>query len=254
MTRERPVDPEEARLAALLRSVEAGAARWTARAWRTSNKLPLRPLPIPARRAATHSANLQTLYEYFHASRNRRGVGRGGRGDRMAAALVGRHGHARRAILASAGKPSCGANAAFASRQGWPHCRRMDSPAGTGALGGSPQRYQIAAGSRLWKIDEANNTVAASDSPLVPHRRATSGLVEAARLDVQDAGALLDAQPLERTNYEGRECLVYRVLLPAQRGDVNLEAFVDAQTKELAALVAWPADGARETASRLWRS
>src|SRR6266403_69768 len=79
----------------------------------------------------------------------------------------------------------------------------------------SPQRYRIAAGSRLWKIDEAANTAVAGDSPwfIDPQRQVDLlGLLE---VGVTESGPLLTARPVERAEYDAHDCYVYRVDLPA---------------------------------------
>jgi len=89
----------------------------------------------------------------------------------------------------------------------------------------SPQRYQIAAGSRLWKVDEVENTVAESDSPwfVSPDRQIDLlGLLE---VGVTDAAPLLVARPYQRTIYDGRDCFAYQVDLPGERGRIQIDAF-----------------------------
>ena len=109
----------------------------------------------------------------------------------------------------------------------------------------SPQRYQIAAGSRLWKIDESENTAVEMDSPwfLSPQRQVDLlGLLE---LGVKDASALLTAEPVERVARDGRDCFVYRVELPAERGPLEIEALADAANLRLLEIVAWGAGDRR---------
>jgi len=62
----------------------------------------------------------------------------------------------------------------------------------------TPHQYEIAAGSRLWKIDEAANTVTEGDSPwfLDPQQQVDLlGLLDAG---IKDASKLLVAKPNER--------------------------------------------------------
>ena len=56
----------------------------------------------------------------------------------------------------------------------------------------SPQRYQIAAGSRLWKIDEVENTAVESDSPWFLAPQQQIDLIGLLDLGVTDASKLLD--------------------------------------------------------------
>ena len=62
----------------------------------------------------------------------------------------------------------------------------------------SPQRYQIAAGSRLWKIDEAANTAVESDSPWFLGPKQQIDLLGLLDIGVSDASRLLDARPVEQ--------------------------------------------------------
>jgi len=104
----------------------------------------------------------------------------------------------------------------------------------------SPRQYRIAAGSRLWKIDEAANTIAASDSPWFLNAQQQVDLLGLLDVGVKDATALLDARPKERSTYDGRECFVYRVDLPARDGFVAIEAFADVRDNQLVGIAAWP--------------
>lgn len=102
----------------------------------------------------------------------------------------------------------------------------------------SPQRYQIAAGSRLWKVDEVENTVAESDSPwfVSPDRQIDLlGLLE---VGVTDAAPLLIARPYQRTTYNGRDCFAYQVDLPGERGRIHIDAFADAVSNQLVGIIA----------------
>lgn len=102
----------------------------------------------------------------------------------------------------------------------------------------SPQRYQIASGSRWWKIDETENTVVEGNSPwfLSPDRQVDLlGLLD---VGVQDASPLLVAKPFQRTTFGGRDCFAYRVDVPAQRGKLQIEAFADASNRQLVGIIA----------------
>ena len=113
----------------------------------------------------------------------------------------------------------------------------------------SPQQYRIAQGSRLWKIDETANTAAPGDSPWFidpQHQIDLLGLLE---VGVKDAGPLLTAEPAERTDYADRKCVVYRADLPTADRKLRIEAFVDANSNELVAIIANPVDGPRRSAA-----
>jgi tetratricopeptide (TPR) repeat protein len=110
----------------------------------------------------------------------------------------------------------------------------------------SPQRYQISAGSRLWKIDEADNSVAEGDSAwfLSPEKQVDLlGLLE---LGVADASPLLVAQPFERAQFHGHDCYAYRVDLPSERGRIHIDAFADVANLQLVGIVARDVAGPRE--------
>jgi hypothetical protein len=112
----------------------------------------------------------------------------------------------------------------------------------------SPQKYRIAAGSRLWEIDERENKAIETDSPWFLEADRQVDLLGLLHVGVRDAQPLLDARPVEQVRYAGRDCLVYRVELPTSDRRIELEAFADAATKQLAALVAWPAGERRRGA------
>ncbi len=103
----------------------------------------------------------------------------------------------------------------------------------------SPQRYQIAAGSRLWKIDETANTRVESDSPWFLGPQQQIDLISLLDVDVTDASGLLEARPVEQVKRDGRDCLVYRLALPSDNGHVDIEATADAESLQLIEILAW---------------
>ncbi|HEY4261235.1 MAG TPA: VIT domain-containing protein, partial [Schlesneria sp.] len=102
----------------------------------------------------------------------------------------------------------------------------------------SPQRYQIAAGSRWWKIDEAENTVSEGDSPWFLSPDKQIDLLRLLEVGVKDATPLLVARPYQRTTYGGRDCYAYRVDLPGEQGRVHVEAFADVTNNQLVGITA----------------
>ncbi len=102
----------------------------------------------------------------------------------------------------------------------------------------TPQRYEIAAGSRLWKIDEQANTVTTGDSPWFISPTKQIDLLGLLDVGVKEASPLLMARPVERAPFDGRDCFVYRVELPTDRGQVQIEAMADAKSKQLVEIVA----------------
>ena len=103
----------------------------------------------------------------------------------------------------------------------------------------SPQRYQIAAGSRLWKIDEAENTAVESDSPWFLGPQQQIDLLGLLDVGVSDAARLLNARPVEQAERDGRDCLVYRVALPTGSGNLDIVASADAKSLQLVEILAW---------------
>jgi hypothetical protein len=102
----------------------------------------------------------------------------------------------------------------------------------------SPQRYQIAAGSRWWKIDEAENTVSEGDSPWFLSLDKQIDLLKLLEVGVKDATPLLVARPYQRTTYGGRDCYAYRVDLPGEQGRVHVEAFAEVTNNQLVGITA----------------
>ncbi len=97
----------------------------------------------------------------------------------------------------------------------------------------SPQRYEIAAGSRLWRVDEETNTVTEGDSPWFLSADKQIDLVGLLGVDVSDSTALLRAKPVTKRSTAHGEEFVYLATLPSKVGDVTIEAFADATTKRL---------------------
>ncbi|HEV3417772.1 MAG TPA: VIT domain-containing protein, partial [Pirellulales bacterium] len=102
----------------------------------------------------------------------------------------------------------------------------------------SPRRYRIAAGSRLWKIDEAANTVSTGDSPWFIGPKQQVDLLGLLDVGIKDSTPLLAARPVDRAEYDGHDCFVYRVDLAAQDGRVQIAAFADERSKQLVGIVA----------------
>jgi len=101
----------------------------------------------------------------------------------------------------------------------------------------SPTRYRIARGSRLWRIDEDANTVAAENSPWFSHAGRGIGLLPILGLpDV--AAAELDARPTAETiSYAGTRCQVYHLPIAARDRTYQLEAYAAIRSRRLLGLV-----------------
>ncbi len=100
----------------------------------------------------------------------------------------------------------------------------------------SPQKYEIAAGSRLWRVDEETNTATETDSPWFSAPDRQVDLVALLDVGVRDATALLNSRPRERSQFDGRECFVYRAQVEAASERIELEGFVDVQNRQLAGI------------------
>ncbi|MBC7816726.1 MAG: hypothetical protein IAG10_07555, partial [Planctomycetaceae bacterium] len=106
----------------------------------------------------------------------------------------------------------------------------------------SPQRYEIAAGSRLWRVDEVANTVTEEDSPWFLRHDKQIDLIGLLDVGVQDASSLLTARPVSRERFDGRDCFVYLTKIESSRGVIWIEAFAEAESKRLVQLTAWEGD------------
>ncbi len=104
----------------------------------------------------------------------------------------------------------------------------------------SPQRYEIAAGSRLWRIDEEANTLSESDSPWFLRHDKQIDLVGLLDMDVSDSAPLLKAKPVSRHSTPHGEEFVYLATLSTRIGDVTIEAFADVASKRLTHMTVWP--------------
>ena len=103
----------------------------------------------------------------------------------------------------------------------------------------SRHRYQIAAGSRLWQVDESENSVLETDSPWFIGPQQQVDLLSLLDLGVTGAARLLDAKPVEQIKRDGRELLVYRIALPTAEGNLDVEATADAKSLQLVEILAW---------------
>ncbi|HND56816.1 MAG TPA: hypothetical protein PLV92_30565, partial [Pirellulaceae bacterium] len=97
----------------------------------------------------------------------------------------------------------------------------------------SPQKYSIAAGSRVWRVDESDNTVTEGASPWFLSADAQVDLLKLLEVEIGDPTALLRAKPSLRRRTAGRDELVYLATLPSRGRKVTVEALVDAIDKRL---------------------
>ena len=104
-----------------------------------------------------------------------------------------------------------------------------------------PQRYDIAAGSRFWKVDESTNTVVEGDSPWFLSPDKQIDLLSLLEVGVVDAGRLQTALPHKRIDYLGHDCDVYESIVETREGNLRIVAYSDAQSHQLRGIAAWPA-------------
>lgn len=96
----------------------------------------------------------------------------------------------------------------------------------------SPKHYQIAIGSRLWKIDESQNTAVENDSPWFETAEKQFDLLRLLQLS-----GFKSATPLKHVEQGGVDCIVYRVELNSKFGS-DAEVVVEAGTLRLKEVVA----------------
>ena len=114
----------------------------------------------------------------------------------------------------------------------------------------SPQQYEIAAGSRLWRVDETANTVTEGDSPWFLRHDKQIDLVGLLGVDVTDSSGLLTAKPVTRQLGAHGDEFVYLVTVPTKHGVVTIEAVADASTKRLTHMSVW--EGVRDFKQWKW--
>ncbi|MGC3972190.1 MAG: hypothetical protein QM775_34070 [Pirellulales bacterium] len=102
----------------------------------------------------------------------------------------------------------------------------------------APGRYRVAAGSRLWQIDETTNTSVPGDSPWFAGADQPIDLLKLLTTDVADGAPLGDIVLAGQGRYADRDCLVYRGPLATKQGPLAVEAFVDRRGGQLCGIVA----------------
>ncbi len=111
----------------------------------------------------------------------------------------------------------------------------------------SPRRYQIARGSRLWRIDADSNLVDVEDSPWFTGAGEPIELVSLLGVRGVDEATFARAVASGIEEYDGRSCAVYRVDVETEAGRRRLTAYADRRTRELCGLILKDPQ-ARETA------
>jgi tetratricopeptide (TPR) repeat protein len=110
-----------------------------------------------------------------------------------------------------------------------------------------PSLYQIAEGSRLWRIDENENRVQTGSTPWFVHDKLRHSFDLLSMLGVSDSfervGGLRSAG---RVRHAERDCHVFRFKATQDDRRVRVECFADAETNELLTIAAWPVDMASD--------
>lgn len=105
----------------------------------------------------------------------------------------------------------------------------------------SPRSYQVARGSKLWKILEADSgnpqVSAVSTNPWIGEE-GNLDLVALMGIESKSSKQLLEATPDGMATYSGVDCLVYRELVQTAQQPVRLNFYVNEQSKELIAVTA----------------
>jgi hypothetical protein len=95
---------------------------------------------------------------------------------------------------------------------------RRNAPDGT---------YEIADGGKLWQVDEKANRATARPSP---YHRPDLDLMALLPIPGGDGSAVADQRPVGRARQDGVDCLVYRMTVPSDQDEVEIEALVEATT------------------------
>ncbi len=100
-------------------------------------------------------------------------------------------------------------------------------------------RYRIAQGSRLWRIDESANSAAEEDSPYFASADAPIDVLKLIELqELQQREAQFKKRPAGRARRDGKDCHVYHAYLTnADASELRIDAFVEIETSRLRGLV-----------------
>jgi hypothetical protein len=114
--------------------------------------------------------------------------------------------------------------------------------------------YRIAQGTRLWRVDANDGSSVEGESPWYSAPDSPVDLLRLLEVGELDSGPLLKARPIRREALDGHDCLVFDVRLAVRHARdssahagvltamtaVDIEAFVDAKSRRLVELRAWP--------------
>lgn len=109
----------------------------------------------------------------------------------------------------------------------------------------SPSLYRIAHGSRLWEIDEENNTVKSAAHEWLNPDGNTREVDLLAMLGIEEsASQFRKVRAVGHVKHADRNCRVFRMITEQDDRKLLIEAFADAETNDLLMIAAWP-DGLR---------
>ena len=108
-----------------------------------------------------------------------------------------------------------------------------------------PSLYQIAEGSRLWRIDENENTVVTGATPwfVDDYHINRGGFDLLLMLGVSDSFERVgELRAAGRVQHDERDCRVFKFKAMQDGRRVRVECFADAETNDLLTIAAWPFD------------
>ncbi len=103
----------------------------------------------------------------------------------------------------------------------------------------SDSRYQIAAGSQLWQIDEQENTVSGRTSPWFRDDETPIDLLALIGIGHQQAEAFKRSKPEGTVQHAGKPCHVFRLTTQLDQQDVLVEAIAGVDSGQLYTIAAW---------------
>jgi len=101
----------------------------------------------------------------------------------------------------------------------------------------SDRRYRIARGSRLWQIDESQNTVSDSENPWSDGGNKSIDLL--ALLGTKTTKSLRSVESSEQIQHAGTLCNVFLFQPEPATSDLSVRCFADAKTNQLLTIACW---------------
>ncbi len=101
----------------------------------------------------------------------------------------------------------------------------------------SATQYEIIRGSRLWRIDEGENTVVSENSPLFEGASNDINFFDVVGLEI-DPASLMDVESSGRMAYEGVDCDVFETTVEHEGQQLSLTWYADRDSHHLRGIVA----------------